>query len=469
MTPPKKRSSARRSGRSTRGSGRPAAADPAAVDAALTESAKLLRAGRPDRAETLLRRTVKEQGFEPRICANLANALLAQGNAESAHKLLRLSAEANPDVAHPWHDLGVLAKTRGALDEARTALRRAVELDPRHGAAWRNLGTLLTRTDPDDPDLAAMRGALEMLPRTGAPTAELLFAIGRALEQTERFDEAFDAYAEGNRLRRSMVRHSRAGYEAMADSAIARFDADWHARGPVPGASDAAPILVVGMPRSGSTLVEQILSSHPDAEGVGEVEDLSRLIHGRVPDDRPPADGIAALGDDELAAIGKRYARGLAERAPGAKRVVDKYLANAFHGGFVARALPNARIVHCTREPRDNDIACFAAYFTTPIGFVWDLGEIAHARAQFDRLLEHQRAVAPATVLHFPHEDLLDDQEAATRRLLEHCGLEWNPACLAFDRTERRVTSASAVQVREPLNRSSQGRWRRFAHRVEGW
>ena len=335
MTPPKKRSAARRSGRSTRGSGRPAAADPAAVDAALTESAKLLRAGRPDRAETLLRRAVKEQGFAPRICANLANALLAQGNAESAHKLLRLSAEANPDVAHPWHDLGVLAKTRGALDEARTALRRAVERDPRHGAAWRNLGTLLTRTDPDAPDLAAMRGALEMLPRTGAPTAELLFAIGRALEQTERFDEAFDAYAEGNRLRRSMVRHSRAGYEAMADSAIARFDADWHARGPVPGASDAAPILVVGMPRSGSTLVEQILSSHPDAEGVGEVEDLSRLIHGRVPDDRPPAEGVAVLGDDELASLGKRYAKGLAERAPAAKRVVDKYLANAFHGGLV--------------------------------------------------------------------------------------------------------------------------------------
>jgi len=447
-----------------RRAGAPAVADPRVVDAALDSSASDLRAGRPERAEATLRKAVKAAGFEPRMVANLLNALRAQGKHESGLALARRSAEANPERAASWHDLGAMAKVTGALDEARAAFRRAVELDPKHGESWRNLSTLTTRESADDPDLAAMERALEGRPANDPARASVHFALARGLEQVGRYDEAFEHYVKGNRLARTRTRHDPAVLERIVDGVIARYDADWFARGPVAGASAAAPILVVGMPRSGTSLVEQILSCHPDVAGVGEVTDLPAAVRDALGGaaSEPPPIAASDLDDASLARMGARYASSLAGREPDAARVVDKYLSNALHVGLLARALPGARIIHASRDPKDNLVACFTAYFTTGAGFVWDLDEIEHARAQYDRLRDHWTATTPATFMDLSYEELVDDQEGQTRRILEHCGLGWDDACMAPERAERAVTSASAVQVRSPVNRSSIGRWRRF-------
>lgn len=446
----------------------PRQADPQLVESALDASAADLRAARPERAEATLRKAIKTAGFEPRMVSNLLNALRAQGKHGSGLALARLSAEANPGRAASWHDLGVLAKINGALDEARAAFRRAVELDPRHAESWRNIGTLERRESPDDPDFAEMERALEGRGPSDPERASMHFALGRALEEVERFDDAFEHYVRGNRIARTRARHEPAALERVADGVIAECDRAWLARGPVHGASDAAPILVVGMPRSGTSLVEQILASHPEVAGVGEVSDLPLAARDAVGSaaSEPAPIAAARLDDARAARVGARYAAALAAREPDADRVVDKYLSNSFFAGFLARALPNARIVHCSRDARDNLLACFTAYFTTGAGFVWDLDEIEHAQAQTDRLRDHWRAVTPHTFMDLSYEGLVDDQEGATRRLLEHCGLPWDPACLTPERTERAVTSASAVQVRSPVHRSSIGRWRRFERQL---
>ena len=275
-------------------SGATASADPRVVEEALDASAKDLRSGRHDRAEATLRKAIKAAGFEPRMVANLLNALRAQGKHASGLALARRSAEANPERAASWHDLGAMAKVTGALDEARAAFRRAVELDPRHGESWRNLSTLTRRESPEDPDFEAMERALRGRGPNDPGRTSLHFALGRALEEVGRYDEAFDHYVQGNRLARTRARYDPASLERIVDGVLERYDADWIARGPAAGASDAAPILVVGMPRSGTSLVEQILSAHPDVAGVGEVADLPTAVGDALPDGATEASVLAA-------------------------------------------------------------------------------------------------------------------------------------------------------------------------------
>ena len=227
-----------------------------------------------------------------------------------------------------------------------------------------------------------------------------------------------------------------------------------------------APIFIVGMPRSGTTLMEQVLSSHSKVFGAGELETFKELVGECANRQRvPPAfpDLIALLPPEEMTALGREYTARVRVLAPEAERIVDKMPLNFLFVGLIHAAFPRARIINTRRDPLDNCVSCYSLLFTGAQPFAYDLTELGHYYRGYERVMEHWHAVLPPGVLmDVQYEDLVDDLEGVSRRVLAHCDLDWEEACLDFHRTERMVRTASLMQVREPLYRRSIGSWRRY-------
>ncbi len=215
------------------------------------------------------------------------------------------------------------------------------------------------------------------------------------------------------------------------------------------------------MPRSGSTLIEQILASHPKVFGAGERNEMARLVSDLTgPDESRYPEAVAAMSADQLRQSGETYLRAIRGMAPEAERIIDKRLSNFELAGFIHLMLPNARFIHTHRDPCDTALSCFATLFTSGLDYTYDLAELASYYRGYRAMMEHWRSVLPRDVmLEVAYEHVVDDLEGETRRILAYCGLEWDDACLAFHKTERSVRTASAAQVRQPLYRSSVGRW----------
>lgn len=433
-----------------------------AVNAALKASYERLQKRQYEKAETILRKALADLGRDPRMLGNLVAALENQGRGEEALTVARSAVEHFPEDAQSHNNLGAITKFQGDLEAASGSFRRAVELAPDYADAWRNLAGLKTFTDANDPDLAHMRDLLGRLPRNNPQRAAMYFAIARGLDQVGSTDDAFTHYERGNRARRGTLRFSAPDLRRLIDETIELHSAELVQSGPAAGAADDAPILIVGMPRSGSTLIEQVLASHPDVEGVGEVPDLPRALDPFIDDPRFRMRSLSLLGDEELATIGRAYALSLRKRAPEAKRVVDKFLTNYIHLGTLRRALPNARIIHATRDPLDNAFGCYTTLFTSEVPFTYDFKEIAATMAESGRLMDHWKSVMPEAITEVKYEAMVSDLEGETRKLLDFLGLPWDDRCLDFHNTDRRVNSASATQVRQPLYGSSVGRWKRY-------
>ena len=432
------------------------------LEAALKAGHEKLQAGDFVRAEALLRKAIGVHGREPRLMANLVASLQRQGRLDDAERAAVASKAANPDHPATANNLGTILKYQGRLEESEAEFRRATELAPDHAEAWRNLMELKTFTDPEDPDLAAAEALLARLAPGNQARVGLYFALARALDEVGDVDRAFSCFERGNRLRRSLMNYQPKELARLVDDSIRFFDAA-HAARPIPeGTSDERPVLVCGMPRSGSTLVEQILASHPEVEGVGEAPALPKALQHFIKDPRYRVQEAADLDDATLVALGQHYAGALRKLAPDAPVLVDKFLTNFLQVGVLRRALPGARFIHVRRAPMDNGFGIFRTLFTSTIPYAYDVGEIANAYAQTHRLCDHWAEVMPDSILQVDYEDLVRDLEGNARRILEFVGLPWDDACLAFHETERPVQTASATQVRQPIYSSSIERWRRY-------
>jgi hypothetical protein len=224
--------------------------------------------------------------------------------------------------------------------------------------------------------------------------------------------------------------------------------------------SSDLPVFVIGMPRSGTTLVEQILASHPDIHGAGELGTMGRLAAAIKPPGFPAA--VCGLDAADRAAIGRRYLDRVRPLAAGRSRVVDKMPGNFVFAGLIRLALPRARIIHCRRDPVDTCLSCYQRLFLGEQGFTYDLGELGRFYRSYLRLMAHWRQMMPPDrFIEVDYEEVVDDVEGQARRLIDFCGLEWNESCLEFHRNERQVRTASVNQVRQPIYRGSVGRWRR--------
>lgn len=433
----------------------------------LDRSAMALSRGQAEKAEKIIRAGIKDHPHDSRLHANLVNALEQQNRHQDSMDAALLAVKLNDRFPDNHNNVGSLLKFRGKLEEARGYFEKAVELDPTHGEAWRNLASTKKFESLDDPHIVAMTEQINNADLGSRLNPSIYFALGKALEDVGEYDLAFERYKKGNRKIRAGIRYDKAAMEQVVDAAIEAQGEEFFAQGPVANATEAAPILIVGMPRSGSSLIEQILASHADVHGAGETPILGQTMSviggstlGRV-------QSVPKQSEEALARLGELYVENLQDLAPDAKRIADKFLLNLTHLGFLFRAVPNARIIHSTREAMDNVLACYKVRFTSTLNFAYDLEELGHFHNQVQRMMAHWRKFMPDSILTMPYEGMVENQEAESKRMLEFCGLEWDDAVMNFHETDRQVRSASSTQVRKPMYKSAMGRWKNYAKHLD--
>lgn len=443
---------------------------------------------------------------DPRVAAPYVGlARILSLNHQRAEALACLEQAADREPRNPAIRilLGRTLSQDGRLDEAREQFTRALELGDPSGGAAIGLGgvhedqgdrraaadvysRLLSR-DPANPEALAgllavaegevLEGALQMggarLEGAADPQDAVIgYALGKALARLGRPDAAFGAWAAANRLRRKAAgAFDRQGFNARIDRLTEIFSPAFFTERRGWGDPSARPVFIVGLPRSGTTLTEQVLASHPEAHGAGELDFLTDLATG-APDrlgrpDPPWPDAALELQPAHIDAIAKDYLRRVDALAPGsALRVVDKQPLNFWHLGLVALAFPNARVIHCERDLRDNGLSIFAENFTPEQRWAADLGDIAHYWRGYRRLMRHWRTTDALRSLDVAYENLVGDLEGQARRLLDFAGLAWDPSVLRFHEQDRAIQTPSRWQVRTPLYTSSSGRWRDYERHI---
>lgn len=426
----------------------------------------LLRQGDPEKAVTHYRTAIEIKPDYADAHGNLGNALLELNQLDESIAQNRRALALNPARFESYNNLGIAYQALGRFEEATAAFEQALLLSPDEAPAHLNLANM-TKFEPNDrrlPKLKRMLAHVERLDTEKQIAAH--FAMSKALSDLANYDDAFTHLATANRLKRSTFVYDEAQLLAAFADLIATFTPDMF--GAVAGRGDPSwsPIFIVGMPRSGTTLMEQVLASHSKVFGAGELETFKDAIgHGlgtQMPNFSRP-DLITTLSADQITELGQRYTGSVRALAPGAERIVDKMPLNFMFVGLIHLALPKAKIIHMRRDPLDNCVSCFQLLFAGHHPFAYDLAELGHYYRGYDAMMSHWTTVLPRDVMiEVQYEDLVDDFEGVAGRVLAHCGLDWEDTCSDFQLTQRTVRTASLMQVRQPLFRTSMGRWRRY-------
>ncbi len=357
-------------------------------------------------------------------------------------------------------------KTLGRREEAIAAYRAAAAARSAYGDAWWSLANLKTYRF-EDGELERMREAESAATTSVVDRYHLCFALGKALEDQEQYEKSFEYYARGNALKRAESRYRPEVFELNTRLQIEVCTPELFARNKDGGARAADPIFIVGLPRSGSTLIEQILASHSAVEGTHELADLPRIVvdlQGRdwnLDKPRYPA-VLSQMSAADFRRLGEKYLSDTRVYRTGKARFIDKMPNNFRHLGLIHLMLPNARIIDARREPMACCFGNLKQLFAHGQEFTYSIEDIARYYRTYLELMRHWDAVLPGRVLRVQHEDLVDDLEGNVRRLLDYCELEFEPACVEFHRTERSVRTASSEQVRQPIYREGLDQWRHY-------
>ncbi len=401
----------------------------------------------------------------------LASVLVKLGQQERARGLYNELLAAQPDQPQVWQNLGHVLKTLGVQDEAVAAYREAVTRQPTMGEAWWSLANLKTvKLGPDD--IATMEAALASLSGAVEERREdvfhLHFSLGKAFEDAKDYAASFAHYDKGNALRRTMVLHDADSFSAEVRAAADTFTSAFIAQVGEGGCPAPDPIFVVGLPRSGSTLVEQILASHSQIEGTMELPDMmmmaarlqSRIDEGEFADF--PA-MIASLTPADRTRLGEEYIeRTRVHRQTDRPRFVDKMPNNWQHVGLIRLILPNAKIIDARRNPLSCCLSGWKQHFARGQTFTYDLTEIGRYYSDYVGLMAAYDRAAPGAVHRVIYEDMVADTEAQVRRVLDYLGLPFEQACLEFYNNDRAVRTASSEQVRKPIFRDGLDQWRKY-------
>ena len=384
------------------------------------------------------------------------------GDAEAAQAELEQALSIDPNYLAALLNLGNLHEDKGERDAARAAYARALAVAPPAAAplALARLANATRFEDAADPLIAQLQAALAAPGAGHADRAELGFALGRALDEVEAWDEAFAAYAAANAASRAATgaRYDRAAQEAFVDRSIATFKAS----AKVVGAT-GAPVFILGMFRSGSTLVERILSAHSGVISGGELALLPRVVGGIA----PYPDAVAEASTETVQGWREAYLEGLRAARPGDGLVTDKRPDNFAHIGLIKTIFPDARIIHTVREPMDVCLSNLFLHLDRSMAHATDLSDIAHWLKQHDRLMAHWKTLYP-DILTMDYDALVADPRPQIERVLAHCGLDWEDAVLDFHKAGGAVRTASVWQIRQPLYRKSSGRWRNYERHLDG-
>jgi len=398
---------------------------------------------------------------------NRGNALQELGRPLDALESYDRALALRPSYADALENKAILQGEFGDVDAARQALETLVRVEPRRARAHFHL-VRMKRMTRDDPQLAVLEGLERDRRTTGEKEAvDISFALGKAYDDIGEYERAFARFAEGNALKRAGIVYDEAKTLARLQRISAAFTIDAMNAYRGFGDSTAAPIFIFGMPRSGSTLIEQILSRHPEVSTRGEVdafEEASANVVDAAGGRLPLPEMFSSLAPEQFQAIAQRYLRKIGVEGQGQKRPTDKKPSNFLFAGLIHLALPRARLIHTRRDPIDTCWSCFSQRFGDGgLPSAYDLGELGRFYRAYESLMEHWRRVLPeGAMLTVDYEDVVADIKGQTRRILAHCGLEWNDDCLEFEKSRRQVRTASAGQVNQPLYKSAVGRGRNY-------
>ena len=361
---------------------------------------------------------------------------------------------------------GHALKTRGDYEAAVGAYRAALESAPGHGEAYHSLANLKVYTF-DDAEIEAMRACEQDRNRPFMDRVYLSFALGKAYEDAGDFEASFEYYERGNRLKKSQSRYDAGQMTADLDAQAAVCSADFFAQRAAYGHDSPDPIFIVGLPRAGSTLLEQILSSHSQVDGTLELPNILALSQrlrrlGRGAQATPYPDNLAELTAEDCRDYGEEYIRDTRIHRQDAPCFIDKMPNNFRHLGLIRLILPNAKVIDARRHPMACGFSGYKQLFAEGQEFTYDLADVGQYYRDYVRLMDHWDDVLPGFVLRVTHEDVVDDLETQVRRILDFCGLPFEEACLQFHRTERNIRTPSSEQVRQPINRSGLDYWRNY-------
>lgn len=455
-------------------------------------------------AETAFRKAVAAKPDYAEAYLNLSNTLRSQNRRDAAQSVLERLIKIAPKYELAHNNLGNIHRDLDDLAKAEASYRRATEINPQYALAWLNLGTVLNHLGRKADSVTALRRAIEIAPRFGEPYMQLAsttkipldapvvesmkyyysepalaardrmhlaFALGRVFDQNGRFDDAFEYFREGNRLKRASVNFDIANEETLVERIRATYSKAAIAKAPSSGVSDETPVFIIGMMRSGTTLMEQILASHPQVAGADELQWIPEIAFGfKAKSGQSFPEWLGSAAAEDFTGMGQAYIAKLRKRFGAAPRLItDKLPGNFLFVGLIHLILPNAKIIHMRRDPYDTCLSIYTTLFSQLHHYAYDMQELGRFYQLYSRLMKHWDEVMPGRIFHQQYEDLVADPENWVRKVLDYCGLPFDPKCLEFYKSDRRVRTASSQQVREQLHARSIGRWHGYEKHLGEW
>jgi len=461
-----------------------------------------LRQGRLSQAENCYRQAIQEQPEMVQNHNNLGIVLQHQGKFIEAESEYRVVLKKNPNSQSVLHNYGNLALDLNQLDKGRGLHEKVVELYPDSAAAHRNLGVTQAilgnsdsaalsyrnalRIDSDeaethyrlsevkqfineDPDLSLIESLLNNNSSDSTSRSYLHYAAGKAYADIGgQVDKSFEHYAKGAAAKRSMINYDAEADENLFRSIQETFTPEYIQQISTRGFECDAPVFVLGMPRSGTTLVEHILASHKDVHGAGERFDVQRLVKrtDKLKGNQFP-NWVSRFNQNDYTQLGSQYWQGLKQSSDSAVRIIDKMPNNFRYAGFIAGMLAGAKVIHVKRNPLDTCVSCFTHLFEEIQDYSYDLNELGKYYRGYSGLMNHWRKALPESFfMEVQYEDIVTSPEDTVRKMLDHIELEWDSNCLNFYETQRVVPTASLVQVRQPLYKSAMGRWQAWSQHL---
>ena len=423
--------------------------------------------GRTEDAAQCFEEILSKQPDLPNIRGNLANAYRKSGRYDDALRELNKVLEAAPDSAEMHFNIGMVHQNLGDTALALEHYRKSVELVPTYTRGWTGI-SLIAPEGFTDEEVDAIRDIQNSRSATVDDQIRLGFALGRHFEKQGSVDEASEQFLLGNRLRRASFDYDVENDVRAMENLAAFFSSSTFEHWSGAGSDSNKPIFIVGMPRSGTTLVEQILASHSSVYGAGELNLMTTAIVKSFPisNDVDYTKALANAVADDFREVASKYLAGLPDVSE--RRVTDKMPQNFLNIGMIRIAFPNAKIVHCRRDPRDTCFSIFKNFFGSMGHFyAYDLEELARFYNAYSKLMQHWESVSLDGIHTVEYETMIEDQEGSTRALLEACELDWEDRCLDFHKLQRPVATISAEQVRQPIYKGSVAAWQKYERMLE--
>jgi len=419
-------------------------------------------------AEGAARMVLKQDPDNVEALTILGQILHETDRYDEALEVLERALKSRPDAPEALNFYGVALKSMGRLDEAREYILKALKLNDSMYGAYANLNDLVDFSEGIGDELFGRMEAI--FESVGNPEAEqflaLHFAYAKALDDRGKHEKALEHYITGGRMKRAQLDYKESDTFSFFDNIREVFPKEVFENRKWEGSDDDRPTFIVGMPRSGSTLVEQILASHPDIYGAGEVKHLSRAL-GQLRDRFPSLPKFPQMMEKitpaQLEIAAKSYQQALSVGAGDAKRITDKLLTNYFFVGLINMLFPKAKIIHTRRDPVDTCLSGFTKLFKDDMPHSYDLGELGRYYGKYREIMEHWEKVLPKdTLITVQYEEVVADTEGQARRLIDFLGLPWNDKCVDFHKSDRPVKTASVAQVRKPIYKTSVQRWKKY-------